>query len=149
MTDRALTSTVGYVLTVAIAAVLVAGLVVAAGGAATDQRERTAREAATVVGHRVAATLETADRTVAAAAETRTLTVERDLPDRLVGASYSVTVEDAGGDTTVVVRPAAADVTVRVGADVDRPVADPGAVDGGTVVVAYDPGDDELEVRDG
>lgn len=85
---RAVSSTVTYVLAVAITTILVSGLIVTAGGVLEDQRERALRNELAVVGERLAAELEGADRLVAD--EDATVHIQTTHPDRLAGTRYDV-----------------------------------------------------------
>lgn len=149
--DRAITSPVSFTLTVAMAMLLVTGLIYAGSAQVENQRSATARAQMDVVGQQVAANLEAADRMVRASeGDPSTLTIERRLPTEIVGTSYSVTVET---DAVVVSSPVLDEnVRVPVEARTDVAASDGGdsdaTINGGQIAITYDSGDDELEVDD-
>jgi hypothetical protein len=140
--DRAVSVTVGYVLTLAISSLLLSGLVIAGGSFVESEREAAARGELTVVGERVAADLMTVDRLVATAESPAALTVDRtaDLPDRVSGVGYRITVSAAGRDGTVTLESDRVGVVVevpfRASAGVDVETA---TVDGGELRIRWDP----------
>jgi FlaG/FlaF family flagellin (archaellin) len=91
--DRAVTSAVEYVLTIAIATILVTGLVIAATGHVNEQRSRTTTAQMDVVGQQIAGSLETADRMVRMADSVSDLTVTEELPDQILANSYTATID--------------------------------------------------------
>ncbi|WP_134672002.1 DUF7266 family protein [Halorussus marinus] len=142
MTDeRAVTTTVTYTMAIAVTTVLVSGLVIAAGSAVSDQRERAVRNELGVVGERLAAELEGADRLVAdREAELRLRTTH---PARLAGARYTVALV-AGPSGPCDRSPCLAlnasnpETSVTITLANATPVRST-AVSGGDVVVAYEP----------
>lgn len=90
--DRAVSTTVSYVLTLAITALLLSGLLIAAGGTVDDQRERATRAELGVYGQRIADGVEDADRL--AATTDGTVAVRVDLPERAGGSGYAVDVRN-------------------------------------------------------
>lgn len=145
---RAVSTTLGYTLNVAVATLLIVGLLFAGGNVVQGERERTARAELRVVGQGLAADLAAADRLVGGVAHAETLRFERNLPASAAGAGYEVEVV-AGPDPHLLLSTTDPDVTVRVGLALEAPVA-PGTVRGGDVVVAWvdadGDGDRELEV---
>jgi len=142
VTDRrAVSSTVTYALTVAVTTVLVSGLVIAAGGVVSDQRERAVRDELGVVGERLAAELEAADELVAD--EDAELGLRTTHPDRLAGTDYSVAlVASAPGPCDRF--PCLALTTSDPDASVTVPLVTETAVrstrvPGGDVAVVYEP----------
>lgn len=93
MTDRGVSVTVNYVMTLAITAILLSGLFVASGSLIQSQSERAIQDELDVVGERLAADLSTADRLAESAegddAHVR-LTIE--LPRRVAGTAYSIEI---------------------------------------------------------
>jgi hypothetical protein len=145
--DRAVSTTVGYTLSLGISALLISGLLIAGGGFLQDQRVTSTRSELTVIGHQIAADIASADRLVGTDASN--IRVQRNLPDRVTGSAYTVTVVTSG-ETHLRLTSAEPEVTVRV--DVEAQFAPGGleqtSVDGGDIEVVYNPdGDDELVVR--
>ncbi|WP_254832164.1 DUF7266 family protein [Haloglomus salinum] len=145
--DRAVSTTVGYALSLGISALLISGLLIAGGGFLQDQRVTSTRSELTVIGHQIAADIASADRLVGTDASN--IRVQRNLPDRVTGSAYTVAVVTSG-ETHLRLTSAEPEVTVRV--DVEAQFAPGGleqtSVDGGDIEVVYNPdGDDELVVR--
>lgn len=141
MSDRALSTTMGYVLTLAITTALVTGLFVATGDMVQDREDGVVREELNVVGAQLAADIEAADRLARTDAER--VVVETHLPERVAGLQYRIRV-DPGPTTQLVLSPtsSAVSVAVPVGNVTDvRGVT----VSGGDVRVVL--AGDELEVR--
>ena len=108
MTDRAVSVTVNYALNLVVATLLIAGLLTATGGMVEDHRRNAAQTELHVVGERLVADVQTADRLVQAGGET--VAVESPLPEQVAGVSYSVTVTSDG----LVLETNSPQVTVRV-----------------------------------
>ena len=148
-TDRAVSVTVGYVLTLAISALLLSGLFVAGGSFVETQRERAAQGELTVVGERIAADIGTVDRVAASASSPENLTVERTLtlPDRAAGTAYRIRVSaaDTEGTGTIALETDRTDAAVEVPFRTSEGVAVENAtVSGGDLRIRWDPdgGDD-------
>lgn len=140
-TDRAATTTLSYVLALAITVTLSGGLLLAAGGAIDERREATATDELRVVGQQLGARLAAADRLTEGGAST--VRIRADAPGRIAGSTY--TVELVGGSPAELrlnaTRPAVSvSVTVPVRTNVSE-----SSVAGGDVVVVLT--DDGLEVR--
>lgn len=146
--DRGVTSTVGYVLTVAIAVLLVSGVVLGVGQTVESQRDEVIRDEATVVAERTAAALMAADRLVQAGTEPTT-TVRRSPPERLAGKPYTVTLQDDAGErASVIIRTRGSDVTVAVDLLVRTPIAET-TITGGEFRLVYDPSAGEMTLEGG
>lgn len=152
--DRGVSTTLGYVLTLVITAVLVSGLLVGTGQYVDGQRERVVDRELSVLGERVAARTADADRMVRAGDGTEAIRVRVDLPRTVAGGSYRVAVNESAGATGT---PAAHDITltsgsggqsvtvrVRTGTDIEA-----GTLAGGNLVVAYDPASERLAFESG
>lgn len=102
--DRGVSFTVGYVLTIAIAVVLITGVVFSVGQVVADQRSETIRSGAAVVGDQTAAAVMEVDRLVQDGGGQTNVSIALRLPDRLAGQPYIVALR--GNDTSafVVVR---------------------------------------------
>jgi hypothetical protein len=139
--DRAVSTTVSYVLTLAIATVLVAGLVGAGGAAVDQQREQTIRQELGVVGAQISNGLSMADRLVrGSATDPSAVSITRQLPSKVVGTGYTVELVDPGGSPPYLVLTASgSDVSVRVEVSTETPV-EPTTISGGAVQIEYDTG---------
>ncbi len=147
--DRAVSTTVTYVLTVAITTVLMSGLIMAAGGVLDDRTESATRNELAVVGERLANELVTADRLVVAGTES-TVRLRTTHPTRVVGSSYTVLIRtgsDSPCDGPQCLVLSAGDVTVTVPFTTDTPAAR-SSVTGGAIIVRYDRSAGTLEVTD-
>ena len=136
--DRAVSVTVGYVINLAIVAVLVTGLIVAGGGVLEGQTDRVIEDELEVIGQQVASNLMGADR-LARANETDEpdeLVVRADLPQRTAGVGYTMTVDDG----EIVLETRNPDVTVTVPFRTELEVSE-SSVDGGPIRTEYDDGE--------
>lgn len=143
--DRAVSPVFGYALTLSVSTLLVAGLLMAAGGFVDTQREQTSRNEMEVIGHQVAADIAAADRlNRTEGASPSELSIKRTVPTRIVGSSYRIHVRADGEGPTdpyLELRTTDPEVTVTVGIAVP-----PGtnvatsSVDGGEIVVEVDNG---------
>jgi len=143
---RGQSTTLDYTLTLGVAALVVTGLVAAAGDFVTGQREQVVRTELGVVGQQLAGELVAADRLVQAGNSTGTLAMNATMPRRVAGASYTVVVAQSGGTHWLNLTSNNPDVTVSVRVETATDVAT-GRVKGGTVDIVYDAGADQLEVR--
>ena len=109
MRERAQSSTIGYVLSIAVATLLIVSLVAGVGTFVEGRQERAIRDQLTVIGERMATQLTAADTL---ATREGTVYVEPGIPDRAVGTNYRVRL-DASGEQ-LVLSTADPAVTVRV-----------------------------------
>ena len=141
--DRGVSTALGYVLTLAITTVLVSGLLIAVGGFVSDQNERVTRSELDVVGQRLAADVEAADRLVEAGSgdggSNATVVVRSRLPETVAGRTYRVAINES----RLVLSARDPDVSVTVRVVTDTPVANT-TLGGGPVRIAFDGG--RLEV---
>jgi len=145
---RAQSTALDYVLTLGIAAVLIATLISTGGTFVADQRETSARGELRVVGQQVASDLATADRLVRSAADSDpTVQLDRGLPERVAGSNYVIELS-ASAPATLNLSADGGDVTVGITLTNRTAVRDSTA-GGGEVAVAYNASEDALEVRDG
>lgn len=92
--SRALSTALGYVLTLGITAILVSGLLIAGGNFIEDQREQVIETELEVVGEQVASHINAADRlNQSGGADGTTVAIEQPFPGDVAGASYSLTLE--------------------------------------------------------
>lgn len=135
--SRGQSTTLEYTLSLAIASLVVMGLVSAAGGFVDDRRQEVVRTELQVVGEQLASELVAADRLVESGAETNTVRLERSLPEEAAGTGYNVDVTRDGSTTWLNLTAMNADVSVAVRLETATPVAET-AVQGGDVTVTYD-----------
>lgn len=153
MDDRALSSTLGYTLTLAIATILVTGLLVASGGFVENQREAVTRSELEVVSQQFMADAGDAGQ-IAAGTPNSSFDYRATLPSEAVGSGYTLNVTDDGNPDTehgyvVTVTSDAIDVEVSANFTSPTALAVPFDVKGGTVEIRYDAdGSGELEVSD-
>lgn len=147
--DRAVSTAFGYVLLLAVATLLVSGLLLATGSFVDGQRERTTREGLSIAGQQAGGAIESADRLVGAAdGGPDTLVVEQRLPRRVAGAGYTIAVNVTGTDAELELSPAtpgarpADTVTIPLS---NRTAVAETTVQGGRIEVVYT--GTELEVR--
>lgn len=143
--DRGVSTTLGYVLNLGVAAILVTTLLLAAGTLVDDQRDRAVDTELRVVSERVAADLAAADR-LARASDGGTVRYVVEAPSRVVGTTYEVRVNESGNDRVVL-------ASDRSGITVSVPFHAETTVNattnrGGDLVVVYDSDTDTLEVED-
>lgn len=153
-TDRAVSTTFGYVLTLAITAVLVSGLLVGTGQYVDGRREQVADRELSVLAERIAARTADADRMARAdgGADSARVRVSVGLPRTVAGASYRIEVDDAATpqttpptyDITLTAAGRSVTVAVRTGVDVES-----GTLSGGPLLVVYDPGTGTLSFESG
>lgn len=142
--DRGVSTALGYVLSLAVASVVVVGLLAAAGGFVGDQRERAVRTEFDVLGQRVAADLATVDR-LARAGGNASVTVESELPRTVAGTQYQVRVVGDPSGATVIMHSSDPEVTVRVPVT-NRTAVAPANVTGGPLELTYNRTRDEVVV---
>ncbi|WP_143416408.1 hypothetical protein ABSL23_09075 [Halobacterium sp. NMX12-1] len=141
--DRGVSTALGYVLNIGVAAILVTMLLFSAGSLVETQRDRAVETELRVVGDRVAADLAAAD-TLARASDGGSVRYAVEAPPRVAGVAYDVRVNESGNDT-VVLDADRSDVTVTVEFQTETPVEN-ATVSGGDFAVGYD--GDQLEVED-
>lgn len=142
--DRGVSVTVGYVLNFAVAALLISGLLIAAGGLIESQTDQVTRDELSVIGHQLADDLSSADRLVRAG-NTSELSLESDLPRRTAAGGYTVAIETDGDRGTIELRTSSPEVIVTVPFRIETDVLN-ATVNGGSVELEYDSADDRLEV---
>lgn len=116
MTDRGLSTAVSYVLTLGITALLISGLILAAGGAVESQRQAVAREELRVIGQQIASRMLAADRLTGAGGET--VQVEYAAPSDVAGSDYRIEVRE-GDPATLYLNATDVDASVSVSVPVD------------------------------
>lgn len=149
--ERAVSTTLGYILNLTVATLLITSLLVASGGFVDDQRRQTIRSELRVIGQQLAADLVAADELAATADTGDTIRIERQLPQEVAGRTYTVSVVPNGGDSYLQLSATGSDVTVEVELALETSVAE-SSVSGGQIVIRYVDADAdsslELEVND-
>lgn len=132
--DRGVSTTLGYTLNLAIATVLVTGLLVAAGGYVEDQQERAIRSELGVIGSRVAGDIAAADRLARTGSDTN-VTIRVSTPVRSTGVPYRIEINSSGNEMiTLSTRDPAVTVSVPFRSST---TVEPGSVSGGTFTIRY------------
>ena len=109
--ERGVSITVGYALNLAVAALLIAGVLTATGGMVEDRRESAIRTELSVLGERVASDLMAADG-LAVVDGASTVVVETSLPRRVAATQYEIEVRTSPAE--LVLRTSNPEVTVTV-----------------------------------
>lgn len=147
--DRAVSPVFGYTLTLAVATLLIGGLIITAGSFVDTQREVTAEGELDVIGQQVSADIAAADR-LARTDGTDEVAVGRTLPDRVVGSQYRIEVVDDGEGPTspyLELSTTSPSTTVRVGIATKHDVRVGASVGGGDIEVVYDEASGEVVLR--
>lgn len=148
--ERGVSTTLGYVLNLTVATLVVTGLLVASGGIVADQRELTTRSELRVIGQQLAADLVAADELAATAESGDTVRIERELPQDVAGRTYAVEVLPGGGQPYLELSATGSDVTVTVELALETPIVE-SSVNGERVRIRYadvdGDSDSELEVE--
>jgi type II secretory pathway pseudopilin PulG len=137
--DRAVSTVLGYSLTLGITMILISGLLISMGGLVDSQRERSVRSGLEVIGQKLAADVTAADRLVetgvdpADAVEATSIT--HDLPETVAGSTYTIELR-GGSDPELLLETRDPAVTVRVTMATTTPVSVSSA-SGGAVRIRY------------
>lgn len=141
--SRGVSTTVGYVLNLGVATILVTTLLLSAGTLVEDQRQSAARTELRVVGERVSADLGAADRLARASDDGRVRLTVR-VPTRVVGTTYEIRLNESGNQRVVLT---AENPDVQVSVPFESRTNVPAANhSGGDFVLVYD--GSALEVED-
>lgn len=140
--DRAVSTTLSYVLTLSITAVLAAGLIAAAGTTVENRQESVVEEELEVIGQQFSSKMLAADRLARNDADE--VRVEVAAPNLVAGSSYRITVTD-GSPATILLESNSVDVAVTVAVPVRTDVAET-SLRGGDVQIQFTAGG-KLEVR--
>lgn len=148
MTDRAVSVTVNYVLTLTITTLLLSMLFVSAGGLIESQSERAIRSELDVLGQQLAADIESADRLATAGENNSTeVAIETTLPPRVAGRDYRITV----GGSELELRTTDPEVSVTVPFTTTNEVEEGRTIQGGDVQIRWlddpDENNEKLEVE--
>ena len=149
---RGVSVTVGYILTLAVAALLLGVLVTGASGLLAGQSEIVVGDELNVVGNQLAANIDEADQLARIARDDATasgtdgrVVLDVRLPDRVSGSEYDVEIDDAS--RTITLEALNPEVTVEVAyPDTEMELEGPDRFRGGSIRLVYD-GGDTLEVQ--
>lgn len=152
--DRGLSTTVGYVLGLAIMLLLSTGLFITGGDFVNDQRDEAIRSELQVVGQQVANDLSRLDRTVDGSAPfgggpAATIAVTERVPQKVAGYSYDIEIQDpaAPGVPHLLLSTQNPDIEVRVNVTANNDLS-PSVIDGGEYTIEFDQSTGTLEVID-
>ncbi|MFC7075798.1 DUF7266 family protein [Haloarcula halophila] len=145
MTDRAVSSTLNYVLSIAIASLLVTGLLFSGTSFVEGQQEQVVRSELRVIGEQINADLQRADRLVVAGDGSTTVRIEQTFPERLTGRTYDIELDPASQQLVLSMNNP--DIVVTLPVDL-RTSLSSSTVDGGAVTVRNTTSGD-LEVSNG
>lgn len=143
--DRAVSITVGYVLNLAIASILISGLLVAGGGLVESQTKQVTSDELAVAGHQLADELSSADRLVRAG-DVSVLSIRETIPAQTAAGSYTIQIEHEDTAGTIELRSSNPDVTVVVPFRSETSVRDV-SFNGGAVLITYDNTATELVIE--
>lgn len=144
MTDRGVSSTLNYVLSIAIASLLVTGLLFSGTNFVEGQQEQVVRSELRVVGEQINADLQRADRLLVAGEGTTTVRIEQTFPERITGRTYDIELEPSSQQLLLSMTNPDIEVTLPVDT---RTSLSSSTVDGGAITVRNTTGG-ALEVAD-
>lgn len=143
-TERAVSTTLSYILTLAITAILVSGLLVAGGNLVEDQRERVVETELDVIGEQLASQINAADRLNQSGHRATTVAIRQRLPSTVTGQTYRITLEERE-DPVLRLETTRPDIAVEI--EVTNTTAmGQSRASGGTVMVEYDPDRKEMVI---
>lgn len=146
MGDRGVSVTVDYIILLMVATVVLAGVVTVSATLIGDQLDRGVEQELEVTGESLAADLQEVERMVNSSDVNETsLTLAVDLPPRVSGERYSLTVDNATNE--LVLEAAGPDVVVTVPFVTDRLLGTDEPLPGGPVTIVAEDG--TIEVQSG
>jgi hypothetical protein len=155
--DRAVSTTVNYILGLSIMFLLATGLFIAGGDFVNDQRDQAIRSELQVVGQQIANDVARIDRTAEGAgyprSSTSVISTSQRVPNKVAGYTYNIAVREPSPDEPqLFLSTQNPDIRVRVDLVARTEVILKSNLDGGTYRVVYRPrpsmGDPALEVTD-
>ena len=147
MTDRGISTPLGYVFTLAVATALITGLLVAGGGFVSDTRQQVIRQELHVIGQHLASNVEMADRMVQAGGDVDAVALNQSFTQRVTGSNYRVDLVP-GADPFVRLNSTSPDVSVEIDLENETALGESSA-DGGDISVVYDSANEELVIQNG
>lgn len=146
MDERGVSSTLSYVMSLAIAAILVTGLLLAGGTFVDDRRDEVVRNELHVIGQQVSADVERTDRLVRAGEGSTEAAIIREFPDSVAGVNYRLEVRTGSTDQIALIAPRR-NLEVTVSVETKTPLAESTA-QGGAIEAAYDGSSNSLVIDD-
>lgn len=144
--DRGISITVTHVLTIGLATILIALLLMGASTMLESERHRSTESSLETIGERLARDIGAVDR--AAVTLTDEVTVTADQPDRAGNAMYTVTLHEAGvcgtaplldgSNPCLKLTAQGSDAVAYVPLEVDAGVQDGSSAPGGEIEIVYD-----------
>ena len=142
--DRGVSIAVSHIMTIAITAILISGLMFGAGSLLEGEKDRSAGQSLETIGERLSGEISSVDR-LADDEETETLRVTVDHPRTVSGSQYTIELHDSDDCDDDLISDELACLTLRShGGDVETsvPVVTDAAVEGqasgGTIVIEYE-----------
>lgn len=136
--QRSVSTTFGYVLTLAISSLLVTGLIVAGGTFVDQQREQVVQHEMEVIGEHVAGNVQQVDRMVNASDEsTPVAQINQSFPTHISGTTYNIELVENGGEPKLYLNSTRPELTVTVNVTTRTDIGD-SVADGGTIVIRHD-----------
>jgi hypothetical protein len=145
MTDRGVSTTLSYVLTLTIATLLVGGLIMAGSSFVEDRREQVIRQELLVVGEHLASNIEQVDRYRRAADTVQTASVSQAFPNDVTGSTYTVELKD-GSPPQLYLNSSRPRISITVNVSQSVTACD-SVASGGPIVAEWDTGSSCLEVQ--
>lgn len=134
MTDRAVSTALGYVLGLAIVTVMITGLFITTGEVVENQREQAIESELRVLGNQIAADITTVDR-LALAEPDSTARLTRSLPEYVAGSRYEIDLAyNDSFPSTIELTSSNPEVSVTVRIANGTPLAN-SAASGGTIAI--------------
>lgn len=138
MTDRGLSTVIGYVLVLGIITLLLTGLVTSFGPLVAQQQSAASQSNFQTVGADLAGAIETADR-LATTSDDPDVTVRMDLPDRVGETQYMITIESDGEKYRISVHAGEETLaTTYVRTETSLDLSTSHRLDGGAVAITLD-----------
>lgn len=136
--DRGVSTTLGYVLALAIAALLITGLLVAGGDFVEENRRLVINQELRVVGQQLGASVEMADRLVQAGGTGTTVRINKSVPAQVTGSEYRIEIVE---ESDPYLRLNSTDPAVSVDIEIENATAlGASSANGGTVTITRDGG---------
>lgn len=140
--ERAVSTTLSYSLNLAIAAILVSGLLFAAGGTVQDQRQVATREELRVIGEGVTAAIQQSDRMVQTG-DVEEFRLDVLAPRNVAGLQY--TINFSANQSALILKTENPDIVVEIPVKISTEI-DSSEIRGGELIIVYTE-NEKLEVR--
>lgn len=145
--NRAVSTGVDHVLTLAIAAILISGLLVASDGLFTDQRENAAERELTAIGERLALEISQVDQLNGDGDDAEAI-LRTEHPHSAAGSSYTIRLTDSSGEpgnAVLTLNSTETSASIEVYLRTDSEIAS-NEVSGGDVLIEL--GDDKISIEE-